>query len=114
MTIAFEAGKTYWTRSIGDHDCIFRLTVAKRTAKMITTTEGKRLKISVYEGVEQVLPHGRYSMCAVIGADKCEETEEPVDTWKAENDAHAARSAAETPAETSNVISFAAYKNRAA
>ena len=55
MTI-FAPGKTYWTRSICDSDCIFKITIAKRTAKFVTTTEGKRL--------------GNYSMCAIIGADK--------------------------------------------
>ena len=55
MTI-FTPGKTYWTRSICDYDCIFKITIAKRTAKFVTTTEGK--------------PHGNYSMCAIIGADK--------------------------------------------
>lgn len=71
MTLAaFAPGLTYWTRSIGDSDCIHRITVAKRTAKFITTTEGKRLGVSVYEGEETVKPFGTYSMCAVIGAAK--------------------------------------------
>lgn len=69
----FEPGATYWTRSIGDSDCIHRITVAKRTAKFLTTTDGKRLGVSVYDGVERVKPFGTYSMCAVIGADKVED-----------------------------------------
>lgn len=68
--VRFEVGKTYWTRSIGDHEIIYKITVAKRTAKTITTTEGKTLRPYIYEGREQVKPHGSYSMCAIIGADK--------------------------------------------
>jgi len=69
MTI-FAPGKTYWTRSICDSDCIFKITIAKRTAKFVITTEGKRLGVAIWNGVEQVKPHGNYSMCAIIGADK--------------------------------------------
>ena len=68
----FEAGRTYWTRSIVDHDFIVRVTVAKRTAKTITTTEGKTLRISEWNGVEQVKPWGSYSMCPIVGADRVE------------------------------------------
>lgn len=32
----FEAGHTYQTRSIGDHDCIFEIEVIKRTEKTVT------------------------------------------------------------------------------
>jgi len=66
----FTPGKTYWTRSVGDYDCIFQITVAKRTAKFVTTTDGNRLGITIWDGVEQVKPNGNYSMCAIIGADK--------------------------------------------
>lgn len=57
----FTPGKTYSTRSVGDHNCIFKITVASRTAKTITTTEGKTLRIKVYKDVEQVKPEGSYS-----------------------------------------------------
>lgn len=66
----FEPSKTYWTRSICDADCIFEITVASRTEKTITTTEGKRLKINSYDGCESVMPMGRYSMAPSISADK--------------------------------------------
>jgi hypothetical protein len=69
-TASFEAGKAYTTRSIGDADCIIRLTVERRTAKSIVTTEGKRLRIEVFCGVERVRPWGRYSMAPVISADR--------------------------------------------
>jgi hypothetical protein len=67
---AFEAGKSYYTRSLCDWDCIIRITVAKRTAKTLTTTEGKRLGIRLYEGVEQVKPWGSYSMNPIISANR--------------------------------------------
>jgi len=66
----FEPGKTYWTRSIGDSECIYTITVARRTAKTITTTEGKTLhpKPRYDNEAEFVMPHGRYSMAASIDA----------------------------------------------
>lgn len=69
MTTTFETGKTYSQRMICDHNCIVSITVAKRTAKFLTTTEGKRLGISIRDDVEQVYPDGHYSMCTCIGAD---------------------------------------------
>lgn len=68
----FEAGKTYATRSVCDHDCIIRVVVAKRTAKTLTTAAGKTLRISEYNGVEQVKPWGTYSMAPIVGADQAE------------------------------------------
>ena len=69
-TKTFEVGKTYQARSIGDHNCIYSLTVAARTAKTIVTAKGKRLRISEYEGIEQVWPHGHYSMALIMSADR--------------------------------------------
>ena len=66
----FETGRTYRTRSVCDHECIIEITVAKRTAKRLTTTEGKTLGIREYEGVEQVMPWGRYSMAPVVSANR--------------------------------------------
>lgn len=71
----FEVGKTYWTRSICDSDCIFRFTILARTAKQVTVkVHGKTVKrgLSIWNGVEQFSPFGRYSMAAIIGADKAE------------------------------------------
>ncbi|MBM9615239.1 methyltransferase [Desulfobulbus rhabdoformis] len=75
--VRFEVGKTYYTRSICDHECIHRSTIASRTEKTITTTEGKRHRLTVYNGVEQFKPHGSYSMAAILSADKFEEQEQP-------------------------------------
>lgn len=70
MTNTFEAGKTYWTRSVCDHDHIVRVTVASRTAKTIKTDKGKVFRVYTYEGVERVKPWGSYSMCPIVGADR--------------------------------------------
>ena len=70
MTSTFQAGKTYWTRSVGDYDCIIEAQIASRTAKTITTSEGKRFGVKVWNGVEQFAPWGRYSMSPIIKADK--------------------------------------------
>ena len=66
----FQVGKTYWTRSICDADCIISVKVAKRTEKRITTSEGKVLGIRIWQGVEQVKPWGSYSMAPIVGADR--------------------------------------------
>ncbi len=71
--IRFNVGQTYSTRSICDHDCIYSVEILKRTAKSVVIRvdgQDKRKGLYVYEGVEQFKPHGTYSMCAVIGADK--------------------------------------------
>jgi hypothetical protein len=69
MTLAtFTLGKTYTTRSICDHDCIIRVTVAKRTAKTITTDAGKVLRVGEYDGAEFVKPWGSYSMAPIVRA----------------------------------------------
>jgi hypothetical protein len=65
----FEAGKTYQTRSICDHDCIISVTVAKRTAKTVTDATGKTFRISQdYRGNEMIRPWGNYSMAPVLSA----------------------------------------------
>lgn len=73
----FQAGKSYATRSIVNADSWVRITIAKRTAKTITTSEGKTLRVSLYNGVEQVKPWGSYSMCPIVGADDEGRGEEP-------------------------------------
>lgn len=73
MTIAFETGRTYFARSIGDHNCIIRATIARRTASTITTTEGKRFRVKLRDGVEFIRPWGSYSMAPFLYADKTEE-----------------------------------------
>lgn len=64
----FQPGKTYKTRLITDADQYATITVAKRTAKTITTTDGKVLRVGEYQGAETVKPWGSYSMAPVIRA----------------------------------------------
>lgn len=69
---AFEVGRTYQTRSICDHNCIFSVEIVKRTAKtVIVRKNGKeqRNKITVINGRETIYPWGVYSMCPVISAE---------------------------------------------
>lgn len=66
----FETGKTYYTRSVADYDTIVRVTVAKRTDKTIVTAAGDRLRINVWNDVEQVKPWGSYSMAPIVSADR--------------------------------------------
>ena len=64
----FEAGKTYTTRSICDHDCIISVTIEKRTAKTVTTSEQKTFRVAEYDGAEFIKPWGSYSMAPIIRA----------------------------------------------
>ena len=67
----FEAGKTYTTRSIGNHDCIFKIEVLKRTAKMVTIRDiwgqEKRCKIYTDTNGEWIQPE-KYSMAPIFSA----------------------------------------------
>lgn len=72
-TVQFEVSKTYHDRSSCDWDTIYSFTIVARTAKQLTIEEhGKTYKrgIYVYDGVEHCKPHGTYSMCSVIRADR--------------------------------------------
>lgn len=73
----FEVGKTYKTSSLCDSECIYSFTILKRTAKRMTfTNHGETVTRGVWvgeDGVERCKPHGTYSMCAVIRADKAGE-----------------------------------------
>lgn len=65
----FQVGQTYQTRSICDSECVISVTVAKRTAKTITTPAGKTLRIGkFYDGAEMVKPWGSYSMAPIVTA----------------------------------------------
>ena len=73
--VRFETGETYYDRSAGDWDCIFRVKVERRTAKSVWISgdliDGvQRRGIYVYEGREQIRPFGSYSMCAIMSADR--------------------------------------------
>ena len=73
--IKFAAGRTYRTRSACDHNCIYGFVVVRRSAASVWVraegeTEVKRRKITIYRGVETIMPHGRHSMAPVISADR--------------------------------------------
>jgi hypothetical protein len=70
----FQIGKTYQTRSIGDHNCIIQATILKRTDKTVTawdSMEGKNktYRVKVWQEIEQFKPWGSYSMAPTLAAD---------------------------------------------
>ena len=69
---AFVVGETYSVRSIGDHNCIWKFEVIKRTAKTVTLKHQdgtvKASRIRIYDGEEVVSPFGRYSFSPTLGA----------------------------------------------
>lgn len=71
--IRFEVGATYATRSICDSECIFKITIIKRTEKTVTIDKGngkvQRCKVHTdLRDAETIYPYGIYSMCPVIDA----------------------------------------------
>jgi hypothetical protein len=71
----FEAGKTYFARSICDHNCVWNFEVVKRTAKSVTlkATDGevKRRGIKIDStGSEYCLPLGSFSMAPSLNAER--------------------------------------------
>jgi hypothetical protein len=66
----FQPNTTYSTRSICDYDTVISVRIAKRTEKTVTDTDGKRYGIKVWDGIEQIMPWGRFSMAPTISADK--------------------------------------------
>lgn len=81
----FEPGKVYWSRSIGDHNCIFKWEVVRRTESSIWIKEQGRpevkrraVKIGKFgpnsEEVEWCHPQGVFSMCPTMYATREEES----------------------------------------
>jgi hypothetical protein len=73
MTVQFQVGKTYTTRSACDYNCVFSFTVVARTDKNITIIgdlldKPTRRKVRVYGAEESCLPYGSYSMAPCISA----------------------------------------------
>ncbi|SJP57398.1 hypothetical protein [Clostridioides difficile] len=61
--IKFEIGKTYATRSVCDHDCMFTIEVIKRTDKTITYKEDdtvRRAKIRFSDDYEYIRNFDQY------------------------------------------------------
>ena len=47
----FEVGKTYFTTSACDSNCIFKVEIVKRTAKTVTfRRDGKERRAKIYTG----------------------------------------------------------------
>lgn len=66
----FEVGCTYQTRSIGDHDCIFEITVTSRTIKTVSylyNGKKRRSNVKVDDNGEWIKPDN-YSMAPVFRA----------------------------------------------
>lgn len=76
-TCAFQVNRTYYDRSIGDWNCIFKFTILARTAKSVTVeVHGRTVKrgLKVRDDVEQFKPFGSYSMCSIVRADRLAST----------------------------------------
>lgn len=78
----FEIGKTYWTRSICMHDCIFEIEIISRTEKTVTymyNNRKRRSKIHVSNDCEWIVPDN-YSMAPTFHANEVMEEETPEET----------------------------------
>lgn len=72
----FEIGKTYTTRSAGDHNCIWSFTITARTAATVTAVDDQgaekkyriNKRLTACRDAETILPLGNYSMCPVLSA----------------------------------------------
>lgn len=77
----FEAGKTYYSRSICNHECIFTIEVVKRTEKTVTYIydgRQRRSTIKVDENGEYIKPDN-YSMAPVFRAYREDGTQDTED-----------------------------------
>ena len=73
----FEVGKSYYTTSACDHNCVFVVEIVKRTAKTVTFRrdgQERRAKIFSDHNGEYIVPE-RYSMAPVFRA-SCEYAED--------------------------------------
>ena len=71
----FYVGQKLATRSIGDHEVIYRGTVVSRTPKFVTVKidgdrELKRCGVSVFGNSEVIYPLGKFSMAPTFRAEK--------------------------------------------
>ena len=86
----FEAGKTYYVRSIGDHNCIWRFRVVRRSASSVWVTGAddhdaakvERRKISEYRGSENFSQFGRYSMSPTVYAENVADGANDLQDWE--------------------------------
>lgn len=86
----FEVGKSYYTTSACDHNCVFVVEIVKRTAKTVTFRrdgQERRAKIYTDHNGEYIVPE-RYSMAPVFRA-SCEYVEDQEEAEEAEEAAPA-------------------------
>lgn len=86
----FEVGKSYYTTSACDHNCVFVVEIVKRTAKTVTFRrdgQERRAKIYTDHDGEYIIPE-RYSMAPVfrasseyLEAEEVEEIQDPVSAF---------------------------------
>jgi hypothetical protein len=72
-TVKFQAGVSYYCRSICNYDCVWHFRIIRRTAAsvwVLVNGEEVRRGVEVWEGVEQFAPFGRYSMSPTVSADR--------------------------------------------
>lgn len=74
----FIIGHSYYMRSIGDHDCVWKYIVTARTKSTITIkqldkreehTHRINKQVSEWNKTETIYPLGRYSMAPSLSAD---------------------------------------------
>ncbi len=68
MIKQFVVGRTYYTRSVCDHDSVWGHSIKSRTEKTVTLGNGKRFKVKVHDGAEFIQPQGNYSMSPILRA----------------------------------------------
>ena len=60
---SFKVGETYYTRSLCDYNCVFEMTVTKRTKCFVYNEYGKRFKVRTDpEGEHEYVRAGNWSM----------------------------------------------------
>lgn len=74
---SFVVGKSYSTRSAGNHECVFSWTITARKGQMLTLKDAdgavSRRKVLSNEEGELCFPMGKFSMCPVIRACRADE-----------------------------------------
>ena len=72
----FRVGKTYYMRSICDHNCIWNCTVFKRTKCFVSLkikgyVDPVKVKIHTEEGFSECCyPLGTFSMCPLLNSER--------------------------------------------
>lgn len=75
QSLTFIPGRSYVMRLATDADARIPVQVVSRTAKFVTIIDprdGRQVKrrVRLLAGVEEIQPHGQYSMAPVLRADR--------------------------------------------